>query len=128
VQRGDKAASVEAAAAALDADQLVVMPSARWYMLCGRADAEPVTRRMFAGKHRPSDRSLMLAVADRKAAAGMFSFTSAARVLADAFWPGDLALLLPWRDVTGCLPAANMQTASYSQPQAPRIRERNQRR
>ncbi len=85
MQRDDKPTTVEAAAEALDAGELVVLPSARWYMLCGRADAEPVTRRMFAAKRRPPDRSLMLAVADVDAASRMFTFTSAGRVLADAF-------------------------------------------
>jgi len=97
VYRGSGVTAIEAAAAAIDAGQLVVVPSLRWYMLCGRADSATVARRMFAAKRRPPDRSLMLGIGHAEQARRMFEVHAATAALMNAFWPGDLALLLPWR-------------------------------
>jgi L-threonylcarbamoyladenylate synthase len=87
--------SGSAGVAAIDAGELVVLPSVRWYMMCDRADG-----RMFQAKRRPPDRHLMLGIADAGQARRTFVVNPAAEVLMAQFWPGDLALPLPWLDVT----------------------------
>src|SRR5688500_7195461 len=90
-------ADIDEAAAAVDAGGLVVVPTRRWYMLCGRADRNAVATRIFGIKKRPTDRSLLYVARSYDEATGIFAMNDDARLLADAFWPGDLALLLPWR-------------------------------
>jgi len=91
-------ADISAAADALRAGQLVILPTRRWYMICADAASHKACQRIFDGKRRPADKSLVLIGSREKDYAQMFTFTDAARTLADAFWPGDLALRLPWRD------------------------------
>jgi L-threonylcarbamoyladenylate synthase len=62
------------------------------------ADALRSGQRIFDGKRRPAGKSLVLIGSRKKDYAQMLTFTDAARTLADAFWPGDLALRPPWRD------------------------------
>jgi L-threonylcarbamoyladenylate synthase len=86
------------AAAAVDAGDLVVVPTQRWYMLCGRADSEAVAARIFGAKHRATERTLLHVARSPAEARTAFVLNDEARLLADAFWPGDLALVLRWRD------------------------------
>jgi L-threonylcarbamoyladenylate synthase len=91
-------ASIRAAADALRAGQLVIAPTRRWYMICADAASHEACQRIFDGKRRAAGKSLVFIGPSDKDYADMFTFTSEARTLADAFWPGDLALRLPWRD------------------------------
>lgn len=84
------------AAEALAAGELVVIPTARWYMVCANA-ADPVAcRRIFRAKRRPSARSLVHVAPSIEACRSLYSLNTAAEKLIEAFWPGDLALMLPW--------------------------------
>ncbi len=61
--------------------------------------------RLFAAKSRPAERAIMLLLADPAQAPGIGVVGDAARLLAEAFWPGALTLVVPTRpDVR--LPAA----------------------
>ena len=89
---------VAEAAAAVDAGGLVVVPTARWYMLCGAAGDRAVCDRIFAGKRRPSGKPLLYVTRSTAEAFEKFVMTPDAERLVDAFWPGDLALRLIWRN------------------------------
>lgn len=91
-------AEIEEAARAIRAGQLVIVPTSRWYMICAAAADEQSCERIFQGKRRPSKKSLLFVPDNFETVERRFRLNSAAEALADAFWPGDLALLLPWRD------------------------------
>ncbi|WP_432832900.1 L-threonylcarbamoyladenylate synthase [Dactylosporangium sp. CA-092794] len=90
-------ADLGAAATAVDAGGVVIVPTSRWYMLCGRADFPEVAERIFLAKRRPESRSLLLAAPSTETVRRLFTLSPVAGLLAEAFWPGDLALLLPWQ-------------------------------
>jgi L-threonylcarbamoyladenylate synthase len=83
--------------AALDAGQIVVLPTRRWYMLCADSTNGDACRRIFDAKGRSDGKPLALVMPSDTAVAAQFSMSPAARCLAEGLWPGDLALKLPWR-------------------------------
>ena len=86
------------AAHAIEAGELVVVPTQRWYMLCCDASNPDACARIFTTKRRPPDKSLLFVAPSPEAVRQRFHVSKDAELLAAAFWPGDLALLLPWRD------------------------------
>jgi L-threonylcarbamoyladenylate synthase len=103
--------ALDIAARAIEAGELVIVPTARWYMICTDASNADASASIFEGKKRPSAKSLAyvapsLAVCDQH-----FRLSDEARRLAESFWPGDLALLLPWRS-----PEAASRHASVGSP------------
>lgn len=90
---------IEIAAQAVAVGALVVVPTRRWYMICANARNPEVCERVFTGKGRRRSKSLAYVIPDREAAENLFVMTSPARKLTSAFWPGDLALILAWRDL-----------------------------
>ncbi|MFD9047945.1 L-threonylcarbamoyladenylate synthase [Streptomyces zaomyceticus] len=89
---------IDTAAAAIEAGRLVVVPTARWYMICADAANPDACKAILEGKQRPKNKPLALVAPDQDRARDMLHFTPDAERLAAAFWPGDLALFLPWRD------------------------------
>ncbi|MFM9542565.1 L-threonylcarbamoyladenylate synthase [Streptomyces turgidiscabies] len=89
---------LDIAARAIEAGELVIVPTKRWYMICADAGNPDACKRIFDGKKRPPGKSLAFVLPSLEACEQRFQLTPEARRLADAFWPGDLALLLPWRD------------------------------
>ncbi|MGC4828851.1 L-threonylcarbamoyladenylate synthase [Micromonospora arida] len=83
---------------ALEAGELVVVPTRRWYMICANARDNDACARIYAGKGRPRSKSLAYILPSLVAADELFIMTPAAIQLATAFWPGDLAMFLRWRD------------------------------
>ncbi|WP_093838551.1 L-threonylcarbamoyladenylate synthase [Streptomyces aidingensis] len=87
-----------AAARALEDGKLVVVPTSRWYMICADASDAEACGRIFQSKQRPTSKPLALVTPSLTSCEQTFRLTSEARLLAEAFWPGDLALMLPWRE------------------------------
>jgi L-threonylcarbamoyladenylate synthase len=85
------------AARAIEAGELVIVPTQRWYMLCCDASNPDAVGRIFTTKRRPPDKSLLFVAPSPEAVRQRFHVSTEAELLAAAFWPGDLALLLPWR-------------------------------
>lgn len=83
---------------AITRGDLVVMPTRRWYMICADARNTDACDRIYRGKGRRRSKPLAYVLADVGLADKLFTLSSYARLLAAAFWPGDLALILPWRD------------------------------
>lgn len=89
----DTASIALAANALLDGD-LVAFPTETVYGLGALATNDRSVARIFACKGRPSYNPLIAHVADR-ASAGIFAkFDERASLLAEAFWPGPLTLVL----------------------------------
>lgn len=87
-----------AATKAIEAGGLVVVPTIRWYMICAAADNPAAYNAIRLGKKRPTSKPLALVVPSLTQCRELFGLTPEAEVLAAAFWPGDLALLLPWQN------------------------------
>lgn len=94
ITSGDLDLAVEA----IEAGELVIAPTRRWYMICADASDDDACARVFAGKQRSSAKPLAYVLPTTAAAHEPFIMSAPAQQLATAFWPGDLALVLPWRD------------------------------
>lgn len=88
---------LDQAAKAIESNDLVILPTRRWYMICANASDHDACARVFSGKRRPQSKSLALVLPHAHLADDFFVTTPYARQLASAFWPGDLALILRWR-------------------------------
>ncbi|MES2045645.1 MAG: L-threonylcarbamoyladenylate synthase [Pseudomonadota bacterium] len=87
-----------AQAAALIADgQPVAVPTETVYGLAADATDAAAVAHIYAAKGRPSFNPLIVHVLDLAAAEKLAVFDQRARVLAAAFWPGPLTLVLPRR-------------------------------
>lgn len=89
---------IHEAARAIETGGLVIVPTRRWYMICADATNEAACRSIFHAKQRPLSKSLVLVSPSADHFERHFVVHHEARKLMEAFWPGDLALLLPWRD------------------------------
>ncbi len=94
-----------AAVEVLRAGGIVALPTDTVYGIACDLAAPGGIERLFSAKGRPSDRAIMLLLAEPAQASEIGLVGSAARLLGEAFWPGGLTLVLPARpDVR--LPAA----------------------
>jgi L-threonylcarbamoyladenylate synthase len=101
----DDAAGRSAAIAALRRGNLVALPTDTVYGIAVALDAIDGIERLFAAKRRPPQKGVVLLLADHRQADEVTRLDAAAHVLAAAFWPGGLTLVLQQRpDVP--LPAA----------------------
>lgn len=88
--------AVLAAAAHLEAGELLAFPTETVYGLGARADVDDAVRRIFAAKGRPAAHPLIVHAADiEQAQRFALSWPAAAQKLAQAFWPGPLTLIVP---------------------------------
>ncbi len=91
----DDAAGRAEAIAALRAGALVAMPTDTVYGLGVALSAPDGLGRLFAAKRRPLDKGIVLLLADHRQADDVGTLDAAAHVLAAAFWPGGLTLVVP---------------------------------
>ena len=89
------------AAEAIRAGAIVAAPTETVYGLAADATDPAAVARIYAAKGRPSFNPLIVHVLDLAAAERLAVIDDAARVLADAFWPGPLTLVLPLRADAG---------------------------
>ncbi|MEV0702670.1 Sua5/YciO/YrdC/YwlC family protein [Saccharopolyspora sp. NPDC050389] len=89
---------LDTAVRAIEAGELIIVPTQRWYMICTDASNGDACDTIFKGKRRPSTKSLAYVAPSLTACEEHFQLSDEARKLAKMFWPGDLALLLPWRN------------------------------
>ena len=87
-----------AAAAALTAGRLVILPTETVYGLAADAAKPVAVAAIFEAKGRPRFNPLIAHVADAVEAERIGVFDARARALAAAFWPGPLTLVVPVRD------------------------------
>lgn len=91
------AAALDRAAALLAAGQLVAFPTETVYGLGADARDGKAVAEIYAAKGRPSFNPLIVHLADAAMARRYVTWSDAAEVLASAFWPGPLTLVLPLR-------------------------------
>lgn len=93
---GQERASIERAANALAAGDLVAFPTETVYGLGARADSDAAVAGIFALKGRPSDHPLIVHVAHPSDAQAFASrWPDVARRLTESLWPGPLTVIVP---------------------------------
>lgn len=90
--------ALDAAAAALDAGGLAVLPTETVYGIACRPDLPEATDRLFAAKLRPGTLNLPILAASTEEAWSIGVRSEQAGRLADRFWPGPLTLVLKRTD------------------------------
>jgi len=110
VEKAEKG-SIAAAAEHLRAGRLVAFPTETVYGLGADATHARAVAEIFAAKGRPTFNPLIVHVPDAAAAEQYVVFTPLARLLAGAFWPGPLTLVLEKR---GGSPLSDLVTGGLS--------------
>jgi L-threonylcarbamoyladenylate synthase len=118
-------AAVADAARCLQQGGLVAFPTETVYGLGADATNAAAIARLYAAKGRPAFNPLIAHVGDLAAAQGIARFDARAILLAQAFWPGPLTLVLP--KTLGCavadLATAGLDTIAVRVPAHPVARE-----
>jgi L-threonylcarbamoyladenylate synthase len=81
----------------LKAGGLVALPTDTVYGIAVALSTPGGIERLFAAKGRPPDKGIMLLLDDAAQAATAGAMTPAASALAEALWPGGLAVIVPQR-------------------------------
>ena len=81
----------------LRAGGIVAVPTDTVYGLAVALSTPDGLERLFAAKHRPLDKGIVLLLADAAQASEAGVMTPAASALAEAAWPGGLTLVVPQR-------------------------------
>ena len=120
----DGPSGIDRAARLLRAGRLVAFGTETVYGLGADATDPRAVASIFAAKGRPSSNPLIAHVADAAAAFAEVEATGLAEILAAAFWPGPLTLVLKRRpDGSVCaLAAAGLDTLAVRVPDAPAAR------
>jgi L-threonylcarbamoyladenylate synthase len=97
---------------------LVAFPTETVYGLGANGLDDLAVSRIFAAKGRPTFNPLIMHVLDHEQARELVNFNPLASVLAEAFWPGGLTLVLPRRDPSrlALLVSAGLDTAAVRAP------------
>ena len=112
------AAGIARAAAVLQADGLVALPTETVYGLAARADSDAAVAAIYRAKGRPDFNPLIVHVTDVAQAETLALLDERAHRLAAAFWPGPLTLVLPRRADAGLAAAvtAGLETVALRCP------------
>jgi len=112
---------VTAAADALRAGGLVILPTETVYGLGADASNPAAVAAIFEAKGRPRFNPLIAHVADLETAARIADFDDRAYALAKAFWPGPLTIVAPIRDTSAVcdLARAGLDTVAIRVPGHP---------
>lgn len=110
--------NIAVAATVLRNSDLVAFPTETVYGLGGNATDDAAVARIFAAKGRPSFNPLIVHFSDVAAAEREVTFTDKAGMLAAAFWPGPLTLVLPRRADSrlSLLVSAGLDTVAVRMP------------
>jgi L-threonylcarbamoyladenylate synthase len=116
---GDIHGDIERAVEVLEAGGLVALPTETVYGLGADASNADAVTRVFAVKGRPADHPLIVHIGDvTDLDQWAATVTTPARLLADAFWPGPLTLIVeraPWVPdvVTGGRPTVGLRVPDH---------------
>jgi len=103
---------------------LVGVPTETVYGLAGNGLDVSAVAAIYEAKGRPVVKPLSLLVADMEAAAGVCSvIPESARLLADAFWPGPLTIVLPRSNAVPDIVTAGGDTIGIRCPDHPKTLE-----
>lgn len=114
-------AGIAEAARLLAAGELVAFPTETVYGLGGDARSDRAVARIYQAKGRPSFNPLIVHLPDLTAVEAIAEVGPKARMLAQAFWPGPLTLVLPLRNGAGISPlvTAGLSTVAVRVPAHP---------
>lgn len=93
--------SIADAAEFIKSGELVALPSETVYGLGANALDDDAVAKIFAAKNRPAVNPLIVHVLDSAQAGRLVEMKDQAKKIADAFWPGPLTLILPYREGAG---------------------------
>ena len=111
---------IERAAALLRAGEVVVFPTETVYGLGAAALQTGAVERIFAAKGRPFNDPLIVHIAEEDALEQLTSsIPGRAKLLARAFWPGPLTLILPRSPLVPKLVTAGLETVAVRMPRHP---------
>ncbi|WP_374374349.1 L-threonylcarbamoyladenylate synthase [Tabrizicola sp.] len=115
------AEGITEAARLLATGELVAFPTETVYGLGGDARDDRAVARIYEAKGRPSFNPLIVHLPDLVAVERIAHVGPKARMLAQAFWPGPLTLVLPLRDGAGISPlvTAGLETVAVRVPEHP---------
>jgi len=112
--------TIERAAALLRAGEVVVFPTETVYGLGAAALQTGAVERIFAAKGRPFNDPLIVHIAEEDALEQLTSsIPGRAKLLAQAFWPGPLTLILPRSQLVPKLVTAGLETVAVRMPRHP---------
>ena len=106
--------AIQAAAAHLRAGRLVAFPTETVYGLGADATSAAAVRAIYRAKGRPPDNPLIVHVPDLAAIATLARLDDRAHLLAAAFWPGPLTLVLPALPTSPISPYVTANLASVA--------------
>jgi len=114
-----------AAAGIWRAGGCVAFPTETVYGLGADARDDMAVARIFAAKARPRFNPLIVHVANMQAARELVAWSDAAEIVAHAFWPGPLTLVLPLREGAALSPlvTAGLPTLAVRVPGHPAARD-----
>lgn len=111
---------IERAALLLKAGKLVAIPTETVYGLAADGLNEQAVLSIFKAKNRPDFDPLILHVSGREAAFSLAEYVPVkARLLADAFWPGPLTLVLPKKAHVPFVVTSGLDTVGLRVPNHP---------
>ena len=114
------AEGVRRAAELLRQGGLVAIPTETVYGLAADACNAEAVRAVYAAKGRPSDNPMIVHIADREMLPELVaSAPPAAALLADAFWPGPLTMVLPRSQRVPLTTTGGLQTVAMRMPSHP---------
>lgn len=115
---------VECAAAALIRGEPVALPTETVYGLAADARSAAAVAAIYAAKGRPDFNPLIVHIPDMESARTIAHFDMRAQLLADAFWPGPMTLVLPQRRQSQLASAvtAGLETVAIRMPAHPVMR------
>lgn len=119
--RAPDTSALDDAARLIGAGKLVAFPTETVYGLGADATNGRAVAALFATKGRPQFNPLIVHVPDLAAAEHIGTFTPQARLLAEAFWPGPLTLVVQRRADSGLsdLVSAGLDTVAVRMPAHP---------
>ncbi len=98
---------------------LVAFPTETVYGLGADALNETAAGRIYAAKGRPSDNPLIIHIADTEAVNELAYSNERAQMLAEAFWPGPLTIILPKKDIVPYQTTGGLDTVAIRMPAHP---------
>lgn len=112
--------AIQAAAEAIRAGELVVIPTETVYGLAADATNADAVRRIFAAKGRPADNPCIVHVASKEQAKQVAEvWPESAECLAATFWPGPLTIVLPKADHIPTVTTGGKPTVAVRMPDHP---------